>query len=130
MRSKADWAAAGMGAAAGLLVMLAASYLGNALLWLADRAGLGGGGAGAAAVLALSLLAGELTAGYTGGRLGKAAPPGRAGSMAALGLYGVVAALSLAGGSPAGPWTLLLFGGLAAAVGYGGGVLGGRPRRR
>lgn len=130
MRSKADWAAAGMGAAAGLLVMLAASYLGNALLWLADRAGLGGGGAGAAAVLALSLLAGELTAGYTGGRLGREAPPGRAGSMAALGLYGVVAALSLAGGSPAGPWTLLLFGGLAAAVGYGGGVWGGRPRRR
>lgn len=129
MRSKADWAAAGMGAAAGLLVMLAASYLGNALLWLADRTGRDGGGAGAAA-LALSLLAGELTAGYTGGRLGKAAPPGRAGSMAALGLYGVVAALSLAGGSPAGPWTLLLFGGLAAAVGYGGGVLGGRSRRR
>ena len=126
MRSKADWAAAGMGAAAGLLVMLAASYLGNALLWLADRAE----GAGAAAALALSLLAGELTAGYTGGRLSKAAPPGRAGSTAALGLYGMVAALSLAGGSPAGPWTLLLFGGLAAAVGYGGGVLGGRSRRR
>lgn len=131
MGRRFDWGAAGLGAVVGLLAMLAAVYLGNALLWAAGRIGWAdGGGAGAAVVLALSLLAGELVSGYAGGRLSKRHAPGRTGSLAALGHYAAVAALSLAAGSPAGPWTLLLFGALAMTVGYGGGVLGGRARRR
>ena len=130
MGRRFEWGAAGLGAVVGLLAMLAAVYLGNALLWAAGRIGWDGGGAGDAAVLALSLLAGELVSGYAGGRLSRQHAPGRTGSLAALGHYAAVAALSLAAGSPAGPWTLLLFGALAMAVGYGGGVLGGRARRR
>ncbi len=134
MRKPVNWAAVGLGAVFGLLAMAAAGLLGGAVLRLADwiypAAGESGAWeAGAWAVQALPLLGGQLVGGYVGGRLGASSDPGWHGSLAALGLYAVFAALSLVSGSPAGPSTLLLFGAAAAAVGYGGGVLGGRGRR-
>ena len=115
-----------MGAVAGLLFMVVAGFFGTALLWLGGRMGLEAGEIGTWAVLSLSLLAGEFVGGYVGGRLGGPTVAGLHGSLAALGLYAVFASLSLVSGSPAGILTLVVFGVVAAAVGYGGGAVGGR----
>ena len=115
-----------MGAVAGLLLMVVAGFLGTALLWLGDRLGLATGRTATLLVLSLSLLAGEFVGGYVAGRLAGPTVAGLHGSLAALGAYTVFASLSLLSGSPAGVPTLVVFGVVAAVIGYGGGTLGQR----
>ena len=125
MRAPVRWGTVGFGVVAGLLLMAVAGFLGTTLLWLGGRIGLETGEMGTWIVLSLSLLTGEFVGGYVGGRLGPTAA-GLHGSLAGLGLYTVFASLSLISGSPAGIPTLVLFGIVAAALGSGGGALGGR----
>lgn len=126
MRVSIGWAAAALGAVAGLLLIAVAGFLGTTLLWLADRMGWVTGEIGTWIVLSLSLLASEFVGGYVAGRLGRPAVSGLNGSLAALGLFAVIASLSLVSGSPAGPLPLVLFAAVAAALGFWGGALGGR----
>ena len=125
MRAPVSWGTIGLGAVAGLLFMVVAGLFGTALLWLGSRIGLETGEMGTWIVLSVSLLAGEFVGGYVGGRLGPTVAALH-GSLAALGLYAVFASLSLVSGSPAGILTLVVFGIVAAALGWGGGALGGR----
>ena len=126
MRAPVRWGTVGLGAVSGLLFMVVAGFFGTALLWLGELIGLKSGEIGTWTVQALSLLAGQSVGGYVGGRLSGPIASGLQGSLAALGLYAVVASLSLVFGSPAGIPTLVLFGIVAAAIGYGGGTVGGR----
>ena len=126
MHVSIGWAAAAIGAVAGLLLMAVAGFLGTSLLWLGERSGLVTGETGVWVVLSLSLLSSEFMGGYVAGRLGRPAASTLNGSVAALGLFAVIASLSLVSGSPVGPLTLALFAGVAAALGFGGGALGGR----
>ena len=126
MRAPVRWGSVGLGAVSGLLFMVVAGLLGTALLWLGGLIGLETGEVGTWTVQALTLLAGEFVGGYVGGRLSGRNLSGLHGSLAALGLYVVFASLSLVSGSPAGVLTLVVFGMAASAVGYGGGVIGGR----
>ena len=127
MRVSIGWAAAALGTVAGLLLMAVTGFLGTTLLWLADSVGWATGEMGTWIVLSLSLLASEFIGGYVAGRLGTPTASGLNGSLAALGLFGVIASLSLVSGSPAGPLPLVLFAVIAAALGFWGGVSGGRP---
>ena len=120
------WAAAMLGAVAGLLLMAVAGFLGTTLLWVANRMGWVTGEMGTWIVLSVSLLASQFASGYVAGRLGRPAASGLNGSLAALGLYAVIASLSLLSGSPAGPLPLALFALVAATLGFWGGTLGGR----
>ena len=120
------WGTVGLGAVAGLLLMVVAGFLGTALLWLGGRLGLATGRTATLLVLSLSLLAGEFVGGYVAGRLAGPTVAGLHGSLAALGAYTVFASLSLLSGSPAGVPTLVVFGVVAAVIGYGGGTLGQR----
>ena len=119
------WGAVTLGAVAGLLTMAMIGLAASASLWLAGRAGLRVEGAGTWSVL-LALVAGEVVAGYVGGRLGIPSVGGLHGSLAALGLYTVVTSMSLIAGSPAGVPTLVVFAILSMAIGYGAGALGAR----
>ena len=126
MRAPIGWGGVGLGAVAGLLVMVVAGFFGNALLWLGARIGLAIGQTGTWIVLSLSVPAGEFVGGYVAGRLARRTVAGLQGSLAALGVYALFASLSLVSGSPAGILTLVVFASVAAAIGYGGGVVGGR----
>ena len=126
MRGSFGWASVTVGAVAGLLLMVVAGLLGTFLLWLAERIGWDSGDPAGWAVLSLALLVGEFTGGYVAGRLGKPAFARLNGSLAALGLYAVFATLSLVSGSPASPLTLVMFAVVAAALGLGGGIVGGK----
>jgi len=126
LRTSIGWAAAALGAVAGLLLMAVAGFLGTTLLWLGERMGWSTGQTGTWAVLSISLLASEFMGGYVAGRLGRAPASAVNGSLAALGLFAVVASLSLVSGSPAGPLPLVVFAVVAAALGFWGGALGGR----
>ena len=119
------WAAVALGAVAGMLAMAMIGLAASGSLWLAGRAGLQVEGAGIWSVL-LALVAGEVVAGYVGGRLGRPSVGGLHGSLAALGLYTVVTSMSLIAGSPAGVPTLVVFATLSMAIGYGAGVRGAR----
>ena len=125
-RTPVRWGPIGLGTVAGLLVMAVAGFLGTSVLSLLGRLGSVAGETATWAVLSVSLIAGEFVGGYVAGRLAGKPLPGLPGSLAALGLYAVVASLSLVSGSPAGTVTLVMFALLAAAVGLGGGALGGR----
>ena len=129
MRASIGWAAAVLGAVAGLLLMAVAGFLGTTLLWLAGRIGWVTGEMGTWVVLSLSLLGSEFTGGYVAGRLGRQTASGLNGSLAALGLFAVIASLSLVSGSPAGPLSLALLTVVAAALGFWGGALGGRQSK-
>ncbi len=129
LRGAIGWAAVALGAVAGLLLMVVAGFLGSTLLWLGSRTGWESTETANWTVLSVALLAGELTAGYVAGRLGKPAASRFNGSLASLGLFTVFASLSLASGSPAGTLTLVIFAAVAAALGSWGGVLGARSTR-
>ena len=126
LRTPVRWGPAGLGTVSGLLVMAVAGFLGTTLLSLLGQLGLATGETATWAVLALSLVAGELVGGYVAGRLAGKPVPGLPGSLAGLGLFAVVASLSLIWGSPAGIMTLAVFALVAVAIGYVGGSLGGR----
>ena len=120
------WGPVGLGTVAGLLVMAVAGFAGTTGLSLLDGIGWAPGETATWAVLSLSLISGELMGGYVAGRLAGKPAPGLPGSLAALGLYAVVASLSLVWGSTVGILTLVLFALVAAAIGYLGGMMGGR----
>ena len=125
MLARTRWGAVLMGAVSGLFVMVIAGLL---LFPVVQLMGLEITDTNQFAVLAFALFLGQLVAGYVGGRLTSADQPGFHGSMCGMALYAIISVLSLAAGSPARVLPLVLFGVVAAILGYAGGTLAGRPR--
>jgi hypothetical protein len=109
-----NWGAIAVGGIAGLGA--------GVVLAIPVIAAMGSGGFGAQALLILVGFAGQLIAGFTGGRFAGRTQAAH-GGLAALAVYLVTAAIAIASGADPGVGTLLFSGVVALVLGSAGGIL-------